>query len=297
MNLTVFTPTYNRGYTIHNLYNSLLRQTFHNFEWIIVDDGSTDNTEFLVKQWIKEKKLEIKYCKQENGGKHRAINKGIKMAKGEMFFIVDSDDFLSINALERIVFWKKTIENNSNFAGVVGLRAYPNGKIIGDTFKEKFIDCTSLESKKYNIIGDKAEVFYTSILKRHLFPEFDEENFLTECVVWNRIANEGKKLRYFNEKIYFCEYLEDGLTKSCTEKKFLNNFQGYSLYTKENIRYSEISIANRMRNLGYFTILAKKKNWTFKRMSNEISVCPFFLLFIHIAAKAYLKYKSYEDER
>ncbi|MCS2864766.1 glycosyltransferase family 2 protein [Bacteroides thetaiotaomicron] len=103
--VTVFTPTYNRAYILNDLYQSLCRQTCRKFEWLIVDDGSTDNTEGLVASWLDEGKMSLRYIKQPNGGKHRAINKGIQEANGDLFFIVDSDDYLAKNAIERILFF------------------------------------------------------------------------------------------------------------------------------------------------------------------------------------------------
>ena len=123
MKITVFTPTYNRAYIIEKLYHSLQRQTFKDFEWIVVDDGSEDETEDLFKKIQKDKNLfEIRYIKQKNGGKHRAINKGIEIAKGELFFIVDSDDYLIDTALKTITEIEESIPENEKkqFAGVCG---------------------------------------------------------------------------------------------------------------------------------------------------------------------------------
>ena len=129
--ITVFTPTYNRGYIIKQLYDSLILQSYKDFEWLVIDDGSTDDTEELFKSFIAEQKLNIHYLKIENGGKHRAINKGVILAQGKYFFIVDSDDYLHNNALERIYFYTKQIEDDKTFAGVCGLKIYPNGRKVG----------------------------------------------------------------------------------------------------------------------------------------------------------------------
>lgn len=233
-NVTVFTPTFNREKKIDRLYQSLRKQTSYDFEWIVVDDGSSDETdEYFQRITSEEKKFEIKYIKTSNGGKHRAVNLGLDLARGEYFFIVDSDDYLSINGIELIVSWINNISGgNEELIGVVGLKGYENGKIVGKTFKGEVIDCNSLERYKYNIKGDKAEVLKTSIFKRYKFPEFEDEKFLTESVVWNRIAKDGYKFRYFNEIIYICEYLEDGLTNNI-DYLYSNNFKGYSLYIKE----------------------------------------------------------------
>ena len=122
MNLTtVFTPTYNRAYLLPRLYQSLKAQTVTNFEWLIVDDGSTDDTQQVIQRWAEqENKFSIRYTRVENGGKHRAINLGVQLARGELFFIVDSDDALAPNAMERINFWRNSIRGSSEFAGVSG---------------------------------------------------------------------------------------------------------------------------------------------------------------------------------
>lgn len=246
MQITVFTPTYNRGYIIENLYHSLQRQTYQDFEWLVIDDGSTDNTEQLFEQWQKENNFfQIIYKKVDNGGKHRAINKGIKLARGELFFIVDSDDRLTKDALEIANKVEKTIDksNKHSFCGVCGLRGFisDNSKAIGTTFNDDgFLDITAIERQSNGITGDKAEIFYTEILRKYPFPEFEGEKFITECVVWNKMAHDGLKLRYFNEIIYFCDYLEDGLTYAGKEL-FIKNPQGWGYYIRQDIDYGLIS--------------------------------------------------------
>lgn len=236
MRLTVFTPTYNRGYIIEKLYHSLQRQSFLDFEWIVVDDGSTDNTETLFATITQEENpFPIRYVKTENGGKHRAINTGVSMAAGELFFIVDSDDYISDDALEQIDQMERLIpaEQKGQFAGVCGLRGYDLNTPIGTTFNGEILDITTLERVKHKITGDKAEVFYTHIMKQYPFPTFEGEKFLTECVVWDKIAAAGFKLRFFNRIIWICNYLPDGLT-SHLEELNVKNPQGWGLYIYQN---------------------------------------------------------------
>lgn len=226
--VTVFTPTYNRGYIIHNLYNSLRAQTNKNFEWIVIDDGSVDHTELLFKKWIAEENgFEIKYRKVENGGKHRAINKAVDMASAGAFFIVDSDDYLVGTAIDRIVEWFNTVKHDSTFAGISGLKGKTAEQPYGGwgNFDTYFVDATNLERKRYGLLKDKAEVYKTSILKKYHFPEFEGENFITEGVVWGAIARDGYKLRWYKEVIYICSYLEDGLTRS-GYAKYIDNPDG-----------------------------------------------------------------------
>lgn len=230
--ITVFTPTYNRGYTLSRLYNSLLSQTYMDFEWLIIDDGSIDNTSMLVDSFILENKIKVRYLKTGNGGKHRAINKGVALAKGEFFYIVDSDDYLPENALERIIFFMEQIKYNDSFAGACGLRVYPDFKVITQNlnYVELNTDMISIY-EKFRVKGDMAEVFKTEILKLYPFPEFVGEKFISEGIVWNRIAQKYN-LRYFNEPIYICDYLEDGLTKSI-RRHHRNSPQGTMLLYNE----------------------------------------------------------------
>ena len=216
MRITVFTPTYNRAYCLAKLFDSLKCQTFKDFEWVVIDDGSTDETEALIQKMIESKpEFPIIYKKTENGGKHRAINSGMEMVHGELLLFMDSDDWLREDALECIHSVEKSIPDNekNKYAGVQGLRVHTDGSLIGRSFDGKvYVDSTTIERNKYNIYGDKAEVYYTEVLREYPFPEIEGEKFLTERLVWDKIAHDGYLVRYFNEGIYFCEYLEDGLT-------------------------------------------------------------------------------------
>ncbi len=263
MKITVFTPTYNRAQTIPRLYNSLLRQSVKDFEWLVIDDGSSDNTESIIASFIAGNKISMKYLKTENGGKHRAINKALDMAAGEIFFIVDSDDYLTDNSLERLLYWFSTIEkekDSGKFAGVAGLRGAPEsigGSMLGETFQGEFIDARYHERKKHKIIGDKAEAFYTNVLKSYRFPEFEGENFIKESVVWAKIGNDGYRLRYFNEIIYICEYLKGGLTNQSLKlrRKCING----TLYTYSSLMRYKGPLSLKLRYfLNYLRFLCYK---------------------------------------
>ncbi len=230
--ISVFTPTYNRAYRLEALYNSLKNQSSKDFEWIVINDGSTDYTNKLFKKWLSEDNgFPIIYKEVKNGGKHRAINKAVNMASSDAFFIVDSDDYLLPSAIEKVSLWFNGIADNEAFAGVSGLRADKNENPIGGypSFEGSYVDCTNLQRHLYNLLDDKAEIYKTSLLKKYPFPEFEGENFLTESVIWETIARDGYKLRWFNEIIYICEYLDDGLTASA-DKKFVDNPMGFLTY-------------------------------------------------------------------
>lgn len=277
MKITVFTPTYNRGYIIEKLYRSLQNQSFTDFEWLVIDDGSCDNTNELFKLWTLEKNpFEIRYYKVENGGKHRAINKATDLAKGQLFFIVDSDDYLTNDALENIILWEKSIENKEEFCGISGNRGRDHVNIIGTTFQREYIDATSMERNKYNITGDKAEVFYTDILKRYKFTEIKGENFISEATVWERMAFDGYKIRWFNQIIYICDYLEDGLTSNMKEI-FAKNPKGTAHYIKQQIKFYQHDLRGRMSNYNLYYEHVKSKVGI-KEAAKYLEITPLTLL-------------------
>lgn len=236
--ITIFTPIFNRAYIIENLYNSLLCQTCFDFEWLIVDDGSDDGIEELVRKWqCNTQKFAIRFYRQKNGGKHRAINYGVKLARYDAFFIVDSDDYLENDAVELIVRNWDDIRSNHEIAGMAGLKKYPNGEIIGGACSfDGFVDATNLERGIYGLKGDKAEIYKTEILRRFPFPEYENENFVTEAVVWDRIACEGYKVRWVNHSFMICNYLNDGLTAK-GKQIFVDNPIGWAYYIRQSRKY------------------------------------------------------------
>lgn len=271
---TVFTPTYNRAYTLSKLYQSLINQKFSDFEWLIVDDGSTDNTEKLINKFICEKKVQIRYIKKQNEGKHVAINVGAREARGRWFFIVDSDDILTSSALEIAKQYCDEVNDDKDFAGVVGLRGNSDGLIwnteiakdirknnTGNSSKllDKVVDATPVEYRyKLGIKGDRAEIVKTAILKQYKFPSFNGEKFMPESYLWYSLSRDKYKFRWFNKIIYITEYLEDGLTNngkciaknSCKSRHFLDNFslniEGIPFkikykYAINSLRYGKLS--------------------------------------------------------
>lgn len=241
--ITVFTPTYNRAYIIEDLYRSLQRQTYRDFEWVVVDDGSGDNTQELFAKWIQEGNFfPIRYHKQENGGKCRAINQGLKMAQGELFFTVDSDDYLTEDALEKVAHWDAELPKDGTYCGFAGNRGTTPEETPNRLFEGGYLDGSALD--RYGAIdeiygavdGERAYVFYTDIHKKYLYPEFPGEKFLTESVVWDKMAHDGYKMRFYNDIIWIWEYKPDGLTKA-GYKVFLNNPQGTGLFFRQKAEY------------------------------------------------------------
>ena len=219
MFITVFTPTYNRAKLLPRLYESLCRQTYRDFEWVVVDDGSVDDTHYVVESFMNGNDNEngnnnfpIRYFYQENGGKHRAINRGVQEAKGELFLILDSDDSIPEGALERIASVYQQIKDDEGFGGVCGYMAHHDGTVIGKGNDYDILDTNTIDLRyRFNVKGDMCEVFRTSVLKENPFPEIDREKFCPEALVWNRIAQKYR-LRVFHEVIYYRDYLDNGLT-------------------------------------------------------------------------------------
>lgn len=243
--ITVFTPTYNRAYILENLYRSLQRQSFRDFEWLVVDDGSGDDTDRLVAGWMAEENpFSIRYVRQENGGKCRAINHGLKLAQGELFFTVDSDDYLTDDALEKVDRWERELPKDGNFCGFAGNLGTapdttPNTPLPGEYYDGNAFD-------RYGIVdGERAMVFYTAVHRQYLYPEFPGEKFMTEGVAWNRMAQDGYKLRFFNDIIWIYEFKADGLTKAGYDL-FLNNPQGTGLFFREKADFLHYSFPTRV---------------------------------------------------
>jgi len=213
MLITVFTPTYNRASFLRNIFECLTQQTFYDFEWIVVDDGSTDSTKEVMKKIVTEHHtFPIKYIYKANEGKHVAINVGVRKAEGELFFILDSDDKLPIDSLETVAKFYSQIQNNQKFGGVSGIDGLTNGEVLGSGLPSPIIDASTIDIRfKYKVKGDMAEVFRTEVMREFPFPEISGEKFCPEALVWNRIAKKYK-LRFFNKIIYLAEYQHDGLT-------------------------------------------------------------------------------------
>ncbi len=246
MIITVFTPTYNRAKLLPRLFESLCAQTCMDFEWLIVDDGSTDNTEEVVGSFIKTPKqsFPMQYIKKENGGKHTAINLGVKEAKGELFLIADSDDTLPPQSIDTIIRNFISIKNDNSFAGVCGYMKHSNGSIIGNPLLN--IDASSIEIRgKFRIHGDMLEVFKTNILKQFPFPEISNEHFCPEVLVWNRIAQKYK-LRVFAEAIYCRDYIEGGLTANIVRIRMNSPMASMMTYA-EMTKYKGVPLMQKMR--------------------------------------------------
>lgn len=242
MEVTVFTPTYNRASTLPRLFDALQRQTDKRFEWLIIDDGSTDSTKDMVREFkIKADGFPVRYYFQKHGGKPRAQNKAVDLAEGEFFITCDSNKYPADNAVELILKMADSIKGISMLCGVGGYRADFSGQILAGEMKldgEEYVDCTTLEQQKYRIRGDKATAFYTSVLRKHKSPEYPGEMFVCEGVWLIPIALEGYRIRWFPEILIYGEYAPDGLTMQGANSYIghVNNFLGYLHYLNFEIK-------------------------------------------------------------
>lgn len=233
MKITVFTPTYNRAYVLPKLYESLKNQADRNFVWLIVDDGSTDNTKELVRTWIDENEIEIQYHYQQNQGKTAAHNYGVELTETELFVCVDSDDYLADNAVREIIecacslkseigilAYRYDVKNNRNVTCI-------NGDVESCTLKDGYDYC--------GLSGDTMLVFKSKKIKKYSFPCFENEKFVPEAYLYDLLDKEGK-LKILRKPLYMCEYLDDGYTANMSRLLF-NNPQGYFAYINQRLRF------------------------------------------------------------
>lgn len=229
--VTVFTPTYNRAYCLSVLYQSLCRQTSQKFEWLIVDDGSTDDTENLVRHWIDEHKIKIRYYSQENSGKAQAHNRGVELARLRLFTCVDSDDALVSNAIERILsMWGEYPDK----IGIICARMDADHNPI-TYWKGKVQYCTLYDAyRKYGLRGEAMLIYQTNTIKKYKFPKFEGEKFIRESYLYDLLDQEGN-MYITGEALYISEYLSDGYTRN-SPKLVQENRKGYQAYLIQRLK-------------------------------------------------------------
>lgn len=220
--LTILTPVYNRRDRMQVLFESLQRQTNKAFHWMIVDDGSTDNIEEDITYYKANSDFEVLFYRKENGGKHTALNYAFDRLDSELTFIVDSDDYLTNDAVEVILEKWDKIKCQDNICNIIFLRGFDFQNVVGDSFPQSDIIKNDIDMRcRTGIKGDKAEVFRTDLLKKYRFPEFEGEKFQGENYIWWQLSYDHDSY-YVNKIIYICEYLEGGLTKSGRKLRIMN---------------------------------------------------------------------------
>lgn len=238
--LTIFTPTYNRAYILPKAYKALCNQTNKNFVWLIVDDGSTDNTEQLIQSWIQEKIITVQYHRQKNGGKMRAHNLGIDLCQTELFVCVDSDDYLVDDAVESILGTWNTLQHKEQLAGIIAYKGKSSSDIL---FGKPFPDlnpATLQQLYQNGFSGETTLIYKTYVLSQYHFPVFDGEKFIPEAVVYDQI-DQHYPLYVLPKILTICEYHDDGLSHSVDLLR-KNNPKGWLLYYQQRIKNSPCSI-------------------------------------------------------
>lgn len=231
MTLTVFTPTYNRATMLSRLYDSLRSQTCLDFEWLIIDDGSSDDTCASVQSMIKEAPFSVRYQYKENGGKHTAYNLGLEMAEGEWFFCVDSDDYLAQDAVEKIL---SAITELGKNQGIVAYKQDTNGKRLSDAFPKDLRFSRFCEmSLRHGCRGEFSLIFPVETARKYPFPVFARERFVTESVVYDRIS-EACEMLLLPQVVTICEYQTDGYSQNANAV-MAKNPNGFCLYFMQRI--------------------------------------------------------------
>ena len=267
--ITVFTPTFNRADKLHRVYNSLKNQTLKKidnkpvFEWLIIDDGSNDNTKELVSKWQKEVDFPIRYIYQENQGKIKAMINGIKNTENELFLILDSDDSCKYDAIE--IFYKiwNNISNKENCIEICSLCENQFGKRIGINFPKE--GCINAKEAFYkwnkNKIGETWSCYNTFFLKKVLQLPEEAKNlkFIPESFFWNRLIFEFNGFIYFINKILRIYYIEEGSLSHNIRKKYPKGFLFESSWVLNN----------------YLETLWKKPSFYFSHLYKYIVFCDY----------------------
>lgn len=258
---------------------------------MIVDDGSTDDTETVIRTFIEENQIEIRYLKRENGGKHRALNMGIAAIETELTFIVDSDDYLPDNAVEIIFSYHDKYRNTPNLCGYSFLRFFEDGSVNTAYFK-KDEEIASYRDIRINggIGGDKAEVFYTEILKRFPFPEYDGEKFLPEDLVWMKMSGPYQMV-HINKCIYIGEYLEGGLTKTGRAMK-IHSPRGMMHRSKVYLQDTKVSLKVKIKMMMLYIIYGKFAGIETNKLYKDVIPKLLFVILYFPSNVVYHKWKA-----
>lgn len=260
--LTVFTPSYNRAYTLHKCYESLKEQTCKDFKWLIIDDGSNDNTKELVYKWINEKEIDIRYYYQKNQGMHGAHNTAYELIDTELNVCIDSDDYMPKDAVENILnFWRKN--NKNDIAGIMALDAYKNGEIIGTKFPQEVKESSYFDIyNKYGVKGDKKLVYRTEIIKKNPYPIFEGEKYVGLAYKYAKL-DEKYKLLLMNEVVCIVEYMRDGSSLNML-MQYKKNPKGFAFIRVEDMKNSKANLNFKFKSAIHYvssSIISKDKKF------------------------------------
>ena len=236
--ITVFTPAYNRAHTLPRTYESLLRQNCKDFIWLIVDDGSTDNTVDLVRDWqSRDNGFEIQYIHKENGGMHTAHNFAYANIHTELNVCIDSDDALADGAIEKIIRkWNEV--KDRGYAGIIALDTDMSGKIIGKGFPDGMTETTLSGYYASGGAGDKKLIYRTDVINSYPeYPVFDGEKYVSLAYKY-LLIDQDYKLAVLNDVLCNVEYQPDGSTNNMFQE-YLKNPKGFAFWRKVKMQYPQ----------------------------------------------------------
>ncbi|GGI46064.1 beta-glycosyltransferase [Paenibacillus marchantiophytorum] len=262
--LTVFTPTYNRAYCLGQCYESLKRQTSKDFIWLIIDDGSADDTRELVAGWIAEKEIQIRYHQQENQGMHGAHNTAYQLINTELNVCIDSDDYMPDEAVANILaFWAQ--HGSEKVSGIIGLDAYTDGRLIGTKLPEDRKTSTLFELySKYGVTGDKKLVYRTELTRDYPYPIFENEKYVGLAYKYYML-DQQYELLLMNHVLCHVEYLPDGSSMNML-KQYRKNPRGFAFYRKELMKLPFASLLFKFRqSIHYVSSSLTSKNRSFMK--------------------------------
>lgn len=245
--LTVFTPTYNRAQTLGRTYESLVRQTCKDFEWLVIDDGSTDGTRDLVAGWIAEGKIPIRYIWKENGGLHTGYNTAIANMDTELCVCIDSDDWMPDDAVEKIItFWRKN--GSEDVAGIMALDSYENGEPIGGDFPDDLKVLHIVQRDKYHH-GDVKMVHRTEVLKPFVpMPTFEGERFFNPIYIFNQV-DKALLMLIMNENICIVEYQDANNSMSRNIwYQYIQSPRSFAALRLQAMQHPHMSLSDKFRN-------------------------------------------------
>ena len=285
LKISVLTPSYNRADKLKVLYQSLCKQTYTNFEWILIADGSTDDTDAVVRGFIEEKKILIKYKWKQNGGKPSAHNEGVLLADSELIIICDDDDYFVDGALNTVnEYWVKY--KNDRTGGMIAYRGNQNTTVKNKLFPPDKIYAHFDDIFINNKYFDTVQIYKTEILKKNLFPVTKNEKFVPEVYIWRKIDRKYCII-VVPEILEITEYLEDGMTKSGKYNLF-NNPIGYSYYFNQ-----KVELTHGLKKYVYHGVVRalvksanrKMEEFPFLIYRNPISLITEFIINIKIRGK------------
>ena len=296
MKLSIITPTYNRANMLGNLYNSIVKNLEKNREvqqniqvqWLIIDDGSTDNTEEVINQYISEKKIEIQYHKQENQGKMSAINNVVQYADGNLIVECDSDDIFSDNAFYDILQAYYETKERNDLYGLCFLKYDLKGNNIGNRFQREETTMFDLYFKEQEN-GEKAIVFFANIRKQYQYKIEKDEKFSTEARMYHEMDLKYK-MKCINKPIMICDYKEDGYTKNI-KRVFKENPYGHYAYFKEILEQHDmqgVSFKKRLYVIKHYILFGYLiKHYEIKNIKSFQNRMWYIILFIPGMIKSY----------